>query len=97
MTDAVDSLTQYTNGFAEEQEFVAETQSKINAQSPVSSVDDAKRSVQPAMVGYINIKIKMYNFLHFVSDTCPYRCGIKSCQRLWILTFEKAIQLAYGT
>jgi hypothetical protein len=50
MTDAVDSLTQYTNGFAEEQEFVAETQSKINAQSPVSSVEDAKRSVQPAMV-----------------------------------------------
>lgn len=51
LNDGLDSLSQYTNGFGGEQEFVAQTQSKINAQLPsVSSLEDAKRSVQPAMV-----------------------------------------------
>jgi hypothetical protein len=27
----------------------------------------------------------------------PHRCGFKSCQGLWILSCEEAIQLAYGT
>jgi hypothetical protein len=27
----------------------------------------------------------------------PHRCGFESRQGLWILSFEEAIQLAYGT
>ena len=56
LTDGVDSLTQYTNGLSEEQDFVAETQAKIQSEPPLSpNLDETKKLVQPTLVGEIDI------------------------------------------
>ena len=51
LNDGVDSLSQYINGLSEEQDFVAETQGKIQSQPPLSPVlEDVKKMVQPTLV-----------------------------------------------
>ena len=53
--EGTESLTQYTNGYATEQQFVAEIQNKINSQPPVTSnIEDVKKLVQPTMVRVID-------------------------------------------
>jgi len=49
--EAQDTLAGYTNGIGEEQKFVAQTQSRINAQPPVNGdIDTAKTLLNPTMV-----------------------------------------------
>ena len=41
--------------------------------------------------------LSFYLNFFFLESLATHRCGFESCQRLWILSCEEAMQLAYGT
>ena len=84
LTDGVDSLTQYTNGLSEEQDFVAETQGKIQSQPPLSpNLDEVKKMVQPTLVRKIIMYTHelLYNTIHHttVLDITQFKEETQKC------------------
>jgi len=66
--DSVDSLEKYTNGYAEEEQFVAQTQTRINTQAAVNGdVEQSKKLLGPAMVRLLVKILSLYTFKHKVS------------------------------
>ena len=83
LNDGVDSLSQYTNGLSEEQDFVAETQGKIQSQPPLSPVlEDVKKMVQPTLVRISRI--------HVVIDRHVYEMNL-----LFAYTFQSLYNVMF--